>query len=40
MDKNKTYIDVIIDKLTNSIENSVTGDIFNTDIVLLNSSVN
>lgn len=35
MDKKKTYIDVIIDKLTNSIENSITGDIFDTEIICL-----
>ena len=35
MDKKKTYIDAIIDKLTNSIENSFTGDIFDTEILLL-----
>jgi hypothetical protein len=37
MDKGKTFIDAIIDKLTNSIENSVTGDVFDTDIILLTS---
>jgi len=37
MEKKKTYIDAIIDKLTNSIENSVTGDIFDTEIILLTS---
>jgi hypothetical protein len=35
MDKRKTYIDVLIDKLTNSIENSFTGDIFDTEIIIL-----
>jgi hypothetical protein len=37
MDKKKTYIDVIIDKLTNSIENSISGDVFDTEIILLTS---
>lgn len=31
-------LDFIIDKLTNSIENVVTGDSFTTDISLLKSS--
>jgi hypothetical protein len=31
----KTYIDVEIDKLTNSIENVVSGDIFDTEVVRL-----
>jgi hypothetical protein len=31
-------LDFIIDKLTNSIENVVTGDSFSTDISLLKSS--
>lgn len=35
MDKGKTFIDAIIDKLTNSIENSVSGDVFDTEIILL-----
>jgi len=35
MDKKRTYIDAIIDKLTNSIENSVSGDVFDTEIFLL-----
>lgn len=36
MKKNpKTYIDVEIDKLTNSIENVISGDVFDTDIVRL-----
>ena len=37
MDKKKTYIDAIIDKLTNSIENSFSGDIFDTEIIQLTS---
>jgi hypothetical protein len=37
--KNKRIaLDFIIDKLTNSIENVITGDSFNTDIALLSSS--
>jgi hypothetical protein len=35
MKNDKSYIDAIIDKLTNSIENSVTGDIFDTEILIL-----
>jgi hypothetical protein len=35
MKETKTYIDAIIDKLTNSIENSVSRDVFDTEIVLL-----
>jgi len=35
MDRGKTFIDAKIDKLTNSIENSVTGDVFDTEIILL-----
>lgn len=31
----KTYIDVEIDKLTNSIENVVSGDIFDAEVVQL-----
>lgn len=30
------YIDVEIDRLTNSIENSITGDSFQTEITLIN----
>ena len=37
VDKKKTYIDAIIDKLTNSIENSISGDVFDTEIILLTS---
>jgi len=33
MDKKKTYLAAIIDKLTNSIENSITGDTFDTEII-------
>ena len=32
------YIDVVIDKLTNSIENSITGDTFQTDVLLVEST--
>jgi hypothetical protein len=38
MGKNLQYIDIEIDKLTNSLENIVTGDSFPTDIVLANSN--
>ena len=39
MDKNAEIgLDFIIDKLTNSIENVVTGNSFATDISLLKSS--
>jgi len=34
MAKNSQYIDIEIDKLTNSLENVITGDIFPTDIVI------
>jgi hypothetical protein len=37
MDKKKTYIDIIIDKLTHSIENSISGDVFDTEIILMTS---
>lgn len=30
------FVDVEIDKLTNSIENSITGDSFQTEITLVN----
>lgn len=36
--KKETGLDFVIDKLTNSIENIVTGDSFATDISLLTSS--
>ncbi len=35
MKKIKNYIDIEIDKLTNSIENAVTGEVFDTEIVRL-----
>jgi hypothetical protein len=38
MRKNLQYIDIEIDKLTNSLENIITGDSFPTDIVLANSN--
>jgi hypothetical protein len=38
MSKNLQYIDIEIDKLTNSLENITTGDSFPTDIVLANSN--
>jgi hypothetical protein len=34
MTKNSQYIDIEIDKLTNSLENVITGDTFPTDIVI------
>nr|WP_288837624.1 hypothetical protein [uncultured Flavobacterium sp.] len=38
MKKEKTGIDIEIDKLTNSIENVVTGDSFSTEISLVSAS--
>jgi ribonucleotide monophosphatase NagD (HAD superfamily) len=38
MSKNLQYVDIEIDKLTNSLENIITGDSFPTDIVLANSN--
>lgn len=35
MEQNLQYIDIEIDKLTNSIENVITGDNFNTDVSLI-----
>lgn len=37
---NKKGIDIEIDRLVNSIENNVTGEIFDTKVVLLNKSDN
>lgn len=37
MDKNVLHIDIEIDKLTNSIENTISGDSFKTDVILLES---
>ena len=38
MKKEKSGIDIEIDKLTNSIENVVTGDSFSTEISLVSAS--
>jgi hypothetical protein len=38
MKHNKQYIDIEIDKLTNSIENVITGDNFQTDVSLIDKS--
>jgi hypothetical protein len=38
MKHNLQYIDIEIDKLTNSIENVITGDSFQTDISLLDTN--
>jgi hypothetical protein len=35
MKQNPQYIDIEIDKLTNSIENAITGDSFQTDVSLI-----
>ena len=35
MKRNPQYIDIEIDKLTNSIENVITGDSFQTDVSLI-----
>ena len=41
MNKQKAKpLDILIDKLTNSIENSVTGEVFDTSITLLSSKDN
>ena len=37
MAENTQFIDIVVDKLTNSIENTVTGDRFDTVINLLNN---
>jgi hypothetical protein len=34
----KSYINIEIDKLTNSIENAVSGDVFNTEVIKLGKS--
>ena len=34
MTKKSQYIDIEIDKLTNSLENVITGDSFPTDVVI------
>ena len=36
--KNTSGLDFIVDKLTNSVENVVTGDIFATEISILSKS--
>ena len=36
--KKKVELDFVIDKLTNSIENVVTGDSFSTDVTLISNS--
>lgn len=38
MKMNPQYIDIEIDKLTNSIENVITGDSFQTDVLLIDKS--
>ncbi len=38
MKKQKTGLDFIIDKLTNSIENTSTGEVFDTEIAKLSSA--
>ncbi len=38
MKKNIQHIDIVIDKLTNSIENVITGDSFPTDVLLVESA--
>jgi hypothetical protein len=37
MNNDLNYIDIEIDKLTRSIENAVSGDIFDTELILLSS---
>ncbi len=37
MKQNPKYIDIEIDKLTNSIENIITGDSFQTDVSLIDT---
>ena len=38
MKHNPQHIDIEIDKLTNSIENVITGDSFQTDVSLLDKN--
>jgi hypothetical protein len=38
MKQNPQYIDILIDKLTNSIENVITGDSFQTDVSLVDNN--
>lgn len=35
MKQNPQYVDIEIDKLTNSIENVITGDSFQTDVSMI-----
>ena len=35
----KTPLDFVIDKLTNSIENSITGEVFDTEVVQLTEKI-
>jgi hypothetical protein len=35
----KILVDIEIDKLTNSIENTVSGDVFDTEIFLIKNSI-
>ena len=37
-EKKQIGLDFVVDKLTNSIENVVTGDSFSTDITLISNS--
>lgn len=37
MRQNHQYIDIEIDKLTNSVENVITGDSFHTDVSLIDN---
>jgi len=37
MKHNPQYVDIEIDKLTNSVENVITGDSFKTDISLVDN---
>jgi hypothetical protein len=38
MKHNPQYIDIVIDKLTNSVENVITGDNFQTDVSLVDNN--
>ena len=38
MKQNPQYIDILIDKLTNSIENVITGDNFQTDVSMVDNN--
>ncbi len=37
MKQNPQYVDIEIDKLTNSIENVITGDSFQTDVSMIDN---